>query len=123
MDQIGEAVEMAITLLANASGQVSAVRKARVLEEYNKELLPFAAAKERNWASSAQPFRLNFLQEVTDYLQQLQLLRKATSIVNSIMQYQTLMATLYSRGRQNVHKVRSDYNTEKPDGCFEMVAD
>ena len=78
MDQIGEAVETAITLLANASGQVSAVRRARVLEDYNKELLPFAAAKERNWASAAPHlFGSNFLKEATDYLQQLQLLRKA----------------------------------------------
>ena len=78
MDQIGEAVETALTLLANASLHISEVRRTKVLEEYNKELLPFATAKERDWASGApRLFGPNFLKEATDYLQQLQLLRKA----------------------------------------------
>ena len=78
MDQIGEAVETALTLLANASTQVSAVRRTKILEDYNKELVPFVAAKERDWTSGApRLFRPNFLKEATDYLQQLQLLRKA----------------------------------------------
>ena len=78
MDQIEEAVKTAITLLANASGQVSAIRQAKVLEQYNKELLPFAAAKEHmyNWASAAPHlFEPNFLKEATAYLQH-QLLRE-----------------------------------------------
>ena len=78
MDQIGEAVETALTLLANASLHISEVRRTKVFEEYNKELLPFATAKERDWASGApRLFGPNFLKEATDYLQQLQLLRKA----------------------------------------------
>ena len=77
MDQIGEAVKTALTLLANASLQISEVRRTRVLEEYNRELLPFAIAKECDWASAApRLFGPNFLKEATDYLQQLQLLRK-----------------------------------------------
>ena len=44
MDQIGEAVETALTLLANASLHMSEVRCTKVLEEYNEELLPFATA-------------------------------------------------------------------------------
>ena len=54
MDQIGEAVETAVTLLANASNKMSLMRT-KILEEYNKELVPFAAAKERDWASAAHP--------------------------------------------------------------------
>ena len=78
MDQIGEAVETALILLANASLHISEVRRTKVLEEYNKELLPFATAKECDWASGApRLFGPNFLKEATDYLQQLQLLRKA----------------------------------------------
>ena len=69
-NQIGEAVETALTLLANASLQISEVRRTRVLEEYNKELLPFATAKECDWASAAPClFGPNFLKEATDYLQ------------------------------------------------------
>ena len=76
-DQISEAVETAISLLANASYQISAVRRPKVLEEYNKELLPFAAASERDWASAAPHlFGQNFLKEASEYLQQLQLMRK-----------------------------------------------
>ena len=47
MDQIREAVETAITLLANASNKVSVMRRTRILEEYNKELVTFATAQER----------------------------------------------------------------------------
>ena len=77
MDQIGEAVETAVTLLANASNKMSLMRRTRILDEYNKELVPFAAAKERDWASAApRLFGPNFLKEATDYLQQLQLVWK-----------------------------------------------
>ena len=45
--------------------------------EYNKELLPFATAKKRDWASGApRLFGPNFLKEATNYLQQLQLLQQ-----------------------------------------------
>ena len=46
MDQIGEAVGTAVTLLANASNKMSLMRRTRILDENNKELVPFAAAKE-----------------------------------------------------------------------------
>jgi len=48
IDQIKEAVETAITLLANASNKLSLMRRASILEEYNKELVTFAAEKDRN---------------------------------------------------------------------------
>ena len=77
MDQIGEAVETAVTLLANASNKMSLMRRTKIMEEYNKELVPFAAAKERDWASAApRLFGPNFLKEAADYLQQLQLVWK-----------------------------------------------
>ena len=81
MGQIGEAVETAVTLLANASNKMSLMRRTKILEEYNKELVPFAAAKERDWAS-AMPrlFGPNFLKEAADYLQQLQLVWKVKDI-------------------------------------------
>ena len=53
MDQIGDAVETALTLLANASIHISGVRRTKVLEDYNKELVPFAAESERDWTSGA----------------------------------------------------------------------
>ena len=77
MDQIGDAVETAITLIANASNKTSLMRRTRVLEEYNKELVTFASAGERDWTSAApRLFGPNFLKEAADYLQHLQLIRK-----------------------------------------------
>lgn len=77
MEQVGEAVETALSLLANASYQMSAMQQSKILEEYNKELLTFAAAKNCDWVSAAPYlFGPNFLKEASDYLQQLQLLRK-----------------------------------------------
>jgi len=43
MDQIGDS--MTITLLANASINLSLMRRTKVLEEYNKEFVAFAAEK------------------------------------------------------------------------------
>jgi len=77
MDQIGDAVETALTLLANASIHISGVRRTKVLEDYNKELIPFAAESEHDWTSGAlRLFGPSFLKEASDYLQQLQLVRK-----------------------------------------------
>ena len=78
MDQIEETVQIALTLLANASLHISEVWHTKVLEEYNKQLLPFGTAKEQDWASRAPHlFGPNFLKEATNYLQQLQLVRKS----------------------------------------------
>ena len=74
MDQIGEAVETALTLLANASIHISGMRRTKV---YSKELVPFAAESERDWTSGdPRLFGPSFLKEALDYLQQLQLVRK-----------------------------------------------
>ena len=77
MDQVGDAIETAIILLANAANKTSVMRRTRILEEYNKELVPFATAQERDWTSAApRLFGPTFLKDAADYLQQLQLIRK-----------------------------------------------
>jgi len=53
MDQVGEAVETANSLLANASNKASLMRRTKILDEYNKDLVSFSEAKERDWASAA----------------------------------------------------------------------
>ena len=56
---------------------LSIMRKSKILEQYNNELLLFVAAKEHDWVNAAsQLFGLNCMKEVSDYLQQLQLLKK-----------------------------------------------
>jgi len=48
-----------------------------VLEDYSKELVPFAAESECDWTSGdPRLFGPSFLKEALDYLQQLQLVRK-----------------------------------------------
>ena len=102
MDQIGKAVEAAVTSLANASNKMSLMRRTKILEEYNKELVPFAAAKERDWASAAQRlFGPNFLKEVADYLQQLQLVRKVKEKPAPVFQQAPCQASGGSRGSQS----------------------
>ena len=101
MDQIGEAVETAVTLLANASNKMSLMRT-KILEEYNKELVPFAAAKERDWASAApRLFGPNFLKEAADYLQQLQLVRKVKEKPAPVFRQAPHQASEGSRGLQS----------------------
>lgn len=45
LNQVGYAVESAITLLGNAFAQMSQLRRQKILEEYNKELLTFAQGR------------------------------------------------------------------------------
>ena len=45
-DEVGYAVESAITLIGNASSQISVLRGEKILEEYSKDLLSFAQDRE-----------------------------------------------------------------------------
>ena len=56
---VGETIETALSLLANASYQMSAMWWSKILEEYNRELLTFAAAKDCDWASGAPQLQLS----------------------------------------------------------------
>ena len=103
-DQIGEAVDLetAVTLLANASNKMSLMRMTKILEEYNKELVPFAAAKEQDWASAApRLFGPNFLKEAADYLQQLQLIWKVKEKLAPVFQQAPGQASGGNRGSQS----------------------
>jgi len=67
LDQIGDVVETALTLLANASIHIFGGRRAKVLEDYNTELVPFAAESECDWTSGApQLFGPRFLKKALD---------------------------------------------------------
>ena len=52
LDQIEEAVETAIIILANSYNKTSLIRRTKILEEYNKELMIVAGAQERNWVTT-----------------------------------------------------------------------
>ena len=78
VDQMAGAVETALTLLGNASVQLSNLRRTKVLEEYDKNLLALVDGKETEFAAEAPMlFGESFPKKATDYLQQLKLLQRA----------------------------------------------
>ena len=83
-DQVGYAVESAITLLGNTFAQISMLRRQKVLEEYNKELLTFAQGREMEFLKAApELFGPKFPHDATEHLDQLAALQKAKSSSNS----------------------------------------
>ena len=75
---VAKAVEDAITLIGNASSQMSALWRTRVLQEYNRDLVDWAQRREPKF-NEATPalFGPDFPREVTEYLDQVDSLRKA----------------------------------------------
>ena len=85
-ERVGYAVESAITLLGNAFTQMSTLRRQKVLEEYNKELLTFAQGKDREaefLKAAPELFGPKFPRDATEHLEQLAALQKAKSSSNS----------------------------------------
>jgi len=85
-DQVGYVVESAITLLGNAFAQMSALRRQKVLEEYNKELITFAQGKERETEflkAAPDLFGSKFPRDATEHLAQLAALQKAKASTSS----------------------------------------
>lgn len=77
-EQIAKAVESAITLLGNASSQMSSLRRTRVLQEYNRELVEWAQLRETKFNEAAPAlFGQDFPEEVTKHLAQVDSLKKA----------------------------------------------
>lgn len=102
IDQVGYAVESAITLLGNASAQMSTLRRQKVLEEYNRDLLSFAQGREAEFLAAApQLFGPKFPGDATEHLEQLAALRKAKAPTSSTNTSVFRKATNYqSGGRQ-----------------------
>ena len=79
-DEVGYAVESAITLIGNASSQMSVLRRKKILEEYNRDLLSFAQDREDEFTKAApQLFRVQFPKDAADHLDQVAALRRAKS--------------------------------------------
>jgi len=74
------AVESAVTLLGNASSQMSGLRRQKVLEEYNKDLLSFAKEREATFIKAAPLlFGPQFPKDASDHLEQVAALKRAKS--------------------------------------------
>ena len=84
--RVWHAVESAITLLGNAYAQMSALRRQKVLEDYNKELIIFAQEKEREaefLKAAPDLFGSKFPRDATEHLAQLAALQKAKASSSS----------------------------------------
>ena len=82
-DEVGYAVESAITLIGNASSQMSILQRQKILEEYNKDLLSFAQDREEEFTKAApQLFGAQFPKEAADHLDQVAALQRAKSSSN-----------------------------------------
>ena len=80
-DEVGYAVESAIKQIGNASSQMSILRRQKILEEYNKDLLSFAQDREEEFTKAApQLFGAQFPKEAADHLDQVEALRRAKSL-------------------------------------------
>jgi len=80
---IAKTVKDAIRLLDNASSQISLLRRAQVLQEYNKELVAWAQHREDKFIEEVPAlFGQNFPRDVTEYLDQVASLKKAKVAVN-----------------------------------------
>ena len=77
-DKVGCAVEPAITLIGNASSQISIFRREKILEEYNMDLLSFAQDREGEFIKAAlMLFGAQFPKDAADHLEQVAALRRA----------------------------------------------
>jgi len=83
-EQVANAVESAVTLLGNASCHISELRRTKVLEEYNKELVTWAQDREAVFLKAApQLFGSEFPKDATDHLETVTALQKAKSTSSS----------------------------------------
>lgn len=106
-DQVGYAVESAITLLGNASAQMSTLRRQKVLEEYNRDLLSFAQGREAEFLAAApQLFGPKFPGDAAEHLDQLAALRKAKASTSSTNPSVFRKASAYQTGRQRSYVPR-----------------
>ena len=75
---VAKAVESAVVLLGNASSHISNLRRTKVLEEYNKDLVTWAQDREGEFLKAAlQLFGPEFPKDATTHLEQVAALRKA----------------------------------------------
>ena len=73
-------MESAVTLLGNASSQMSGLRRQKVLKEYNKDLLSFTKEREATFIKAAPLlFGPQFLKDTADHLEQVAALKRAKS--------------------------------------------
>ena len=79
MEDVEERVKAAITLLGNASSQLSALRRLKVIEEYDKDLMSFCQSFKNYQSEAPALFGAEFREKALQHLTQVRELRKAKS--------------------------------------------
>ena len=106
-DEVGYVVESAITLIGNASSQMSILRRQKILEEYNKDLLSFAQDREEEFTKAApQLFGVQFPKEAADHLDQVAALRRAKSSSSHSQGFRKASPPLWSGQRSYAARQR-----------------
>ena len=79
-NEVGYAVESAITLIGNTSSLMSVLRRQKILEEYNRDLLSFVQDREDEFTKAApQLSGAQFPKDAADHLEQVAALCRAKS--------------------------------------------
>ena len=97
-DQVGYAVESAITLLGNAAAQMSTLRRQKVLKKYNHNLLSFAQGRVTEFLTAPQLFEQKFPGDAAKHMEQLLALRKAKTSTSSASTSGFWKASSYQSG-------------------------
>ena len=77
LDKLGAALEGAMTFIGNASTQVANLRRQRIMEDINKDLVPFTMEQEAHFTAQAPMlFGPEFMKNATDHWDQVKALQK-----------------------------------------------
>ena len=77
LDKLGAAVEAAITFLGNASTQTANLRRQRIMEDINKDLVPYTMEQETHFTAQVPMlFGLEFMKNATEHWDQVKALRR-----------------------------------------------
>ena len=122
-DKVGYAVESAISLIGNASSQISILRREKILEEYNKDLLSFAQDRKGEFIKAVPMlFGAQFSKDAADHLEQVAALRRVKSSTGSSSQgFQKASSSQWSGQRSYAPRQRpkpytrpkTEYNKQK----------
>ena len=75
LDKLGAALEGAMTFIGNASTQVANLRRQRLMEDINKDLVPFTMEQEAHFTAQAPMlFGLEFMKNATEHWDQVKAL-------------------------------------------------
>ena len=77
LERLGAALEAALTFLGNASTQTSNLKRLKLMEDINKDLVPYIMDQEEHFIAQAPMlFGNHFIKNATEHWEQVRALRK-----------------------------------------------